>query len=185
MNDALKKNIEDDLYDHLRWLLCAATEWAAYKKLVERDKTKPDDEFPMHLQVYTMNTVFLHARSLYEFFTATEKAIEVNEQKRRNRLTWRDYGEEARQTSKTYCELMDSLHGRVMHVAKDRAAHKEIKNAVVHLAADILSLWKCFATKPGVEMYAAVLDHARQNAIGEAAKVAEQYKKHGFEACFS
>ncbi len=116
----------------------------------------------------------LHARSLYEFFTATR----IHE----GRLTWCDYGEEARQESEQYTEFIKPLHGRVMYINKDRAGYEEIKNEVVNIASDILSLWNGFSKKPGLEPYAPLLDQFRDCAIGEAASVAEQYKECGIRA---
>ena len=171
--DQLRENIEKDLFNELRWLLCAATEWDAYKKLVETGKI---DEPCHHLQVYTMDSVFLHARSLYEFFTATNI--------RQQRITWRDYGRDTGQTSEIYNGLMEPLHGRVMHLDKGRANHKEVKGEVLTIAKDILQLWLNFSRKPEVAAYTPMLDEHRRRALHEARDVADQYKRRGFESPF-
>lgn len=172
--DQLRQNIEKDLFNELWWLLCAATEWDAYKKLVETEKIK---EPCFHLQVYTMDSVVLHARSLYEFFTATNI--------RAQRLSWRDYGQNTGQTSEIYESLRGPLHGRLMHLDKGRADNKEVKNEVVDIAKDILQLWFNFSRKPELEAYAPMLDERRRDALYEAGKVADQYKEHGFESPFA
>lgn len=34
MDNTLSEAIENDLFNELRWLLCAATEWDAYDRLI-------------------------------------------------------------------------------------------------------------------------------------------------------
>jgi len=38
----IKKYIKKHLYNDIRWLLCAATEWYAYIQLVKKEKKKND-----------------------------------------------------------------------------------------------------------------------------------------------
>jgi len=186
MDYALSEAIEKDLFNELRWLLCAASEWDAYDKLIGKPPQIPKIAEPcFHLKVYTMDSTFLHARSLYEFFTATEESITRNEGRGSTRLTWRDYSLTARQTSGKYNQFMEPLHERVMHLEKDRSGYDEIKNEVVNFAIDILRLWNGFSEKPGLETYASLLRHFRDEAIKEAVNVAEQYKEYGFESPFS
>src|SRR5262245_39028722 len=129
MDDALREAIERDIYNELRWLLCAATEWYAYDQLIGVPPQVPLIEEPCyHLKVYTMDSAFLHARSLYEFFTATKI--------RADRLTWHDYSQTSRQTSK-YDQFMTPLHGRLMHLSKDRSGYDAIKGEVVEIAKDV------------------------------------------------
>jgi hypothetical protein len=61
LNDERKKDyIEQHLFNELRWLLAAATEWSIQNQLnlgmVGYD-----------VQVYAMDSAFLHARALFEF----------------------------------------------------------------------------------------------------------------------
>jgi len=52
------------LYNDLRWLLCAATEWRVQHTI------NPDDRIKgQHIKLYAMDSAALHARSLLEFFT--------------------------------------------------------------------------------------------------------------------
>jgi hypothetical protein len=183
MITALRESIEIDLLYELEYLLCAATEWEAQRVLVGEPPTmeEPCD----HLKVYSMDSAFAHARGLYEFFTTPEKTVLRNEERNFNRLTWRDYSLNAVQESKTYDRLRAALHGRVMHVCKDRSGYGEIKCEVVTLAADILDVWDRFSKHPDLKDYANVLDQTRKQAIKEAENVANQYAGHGFKCPFS
>ena len=173
MQTALRELIDNDLYNELRWLLCAATEWDADRKLQEQ----PCFRHPFHLSVYTMDSALLHARSLYEFFTATEPI-------RPERRTWRDYSRDARQESDKYNEFIKPLHGRVMHLNRDRDGYDPVKDEVVNFASDILRLWDDFSKKPGLGPYAGLLQKYRKQAIDEAADVAKQYSRYGFSCPF-
>jgi hypothetical protein len=43
---------------------------------------------------------------------------------------------------------MKPLHGRVMHIDRDRAGYEEVKKQVVAFAVDILELWDGFQRNP-------------------------------------
>jgi hypothetical protein len=121
MDHALTEAIEKDLFNELRWLLCAATEWDAHDKLIGTPPQIPKVAEPSpHLKVYTMDSAFLHARSLYEFFTATDAAIARNRRNTRRRLTWSDFSHTARQISAKYDQFKEPLHRRLMHLNRDR-----------------------------------------------------------------
>src|SRR5262249_54857452 len=125
-------------------------------------------------------SALLHARSLYEFFTATDNVVKGN----RNRLTWRDYSPAARQESTKYKDFIRPLHGRVMHLEKERSGYEAIKKEVVNLTKDIMELWGGFTNKPGVGQYADLLNSLRDKAIAEARNVASQYKDQDYECPF-
>lgn len=69
MDSAMRRNyLDNDLKNEIRYLLAAATEWHTQAKL--------------HLgiggyevQVYAMDSTFLHARALFEFFTRKTTAF--------------------------------------------------------------------------------------------------------------
>jgi hypothetical protein len=124
-----------------------------------------------------MDSVLLYARSLYEFFTATRKP--------QDRLAWQDYGQPARQTSATYDRFRKALHGRGMHLDKDRSRYEAVKDEVVNFANDILRLWAAFSGKPGMEPYRKALDDCHKRALDEASKVAKQYQEYGFKSPFA
>jgi len=54
--------LRDHLANELHWLLRAANEWT-----VQHDLNLGIDGY--HVQVYAMDSAFLHARTLFEFFT--------------------------------------------------------------------------------------------------------------------
>lgn len=58
------ESLEVHLYNDLRWLLCAATEWHVQQTI------NPDDRLVgQHIKLYAMDSAALHARALLEFFT--------------------------------------------------------------------------------------------------------------------
>jgi hypothetical protein len=188
MDKVLSEAIEKDLYNELRWLLSAATEWDALDRLIGEPPKVPKIKEPCpHLKVYAMDSAFLHARSLYEFFTSTEKAILKNKKQGQRRLTWYDYSTNSnvRRTSTKYDHFMQPLHGRVMHLDQNRSGYDEIKKEVVNIAEDILVLWNSFSKHPDLKSYSSLLDKFRGKAIEESLNVAERYKKHGFESPFA
>lgn len=186
MNPQLKKYAEEDLFNELKYLLCAATEWDAHDKLIGEPSRTPKMNQPcFHLSVYTMDSALLHARSLYEFFTAGEGSINRNNDQGWRRLTWRDYSPNSRQQSATYQQFMKPLHGRVMHIEKDRAGYDEIKKEVVTLAQGILTLWAGFSRTPGLAAYATLLGNLRDAAVRAAEGVANQYQNWGYKSPFS
>lgn len=175
--EVLKECIED-LYNELRWLVCAATEWDAEGR---RGSDGPQPCF--HIQVYAMDSALLHARSLYEFFTATDESIRRNRKKKP--LTWRDFGARCRQSSATYDRFIKPLHGRVMHLCWDRTGFQEVKSQVAVLALDLLGLWDGFCAEPEVAPYSALLRRKRDEAIGEARRVAKQYAGRAYRCPFN
>jgi hypothetical protein len=90
----------------------------------------------------------------------------------------------ARQESAKYIDFRKPLHGRVMHLDKDRAGYEEIKKEVVNCANEIVRLWNSFSKHLDLSSYAHLLDKCRDQAIAESESVAERYKKHGFESPF-
>lgn len=76
--------IEDDLYNELRWLLNAATQWYGHKLLPKEEQ----DTFPPNFLVHVMNSAFVHSRSLYEFFTLLERDAKSATAIRYNKATW-------------------------------------------------------------------------------------------------
>lgn len=162
--EELKQYIEVHVYNDLRWLLCAATEWKAQTELVDAHKVKQPC---FHLQVYTMDCAFLHVRCLYEFFTEPPQLL-------RN----------LRQKSSMYEKFRGPLNRRLFHPL-DRALAEEVKNEVTNLANDLLELWVGLSREPNAAKYREVLDDSLRRAIDEAANVASQYAKYGFKSPFA
>jgi hypothetical protein len=181
--EQLKRLIKDDLFYELKHLLCAATEWSAQESLVDCHTAKMNQPC-FHVKAYAMDSAFLHARNLYEFFTATIESIKKNE--KWGTLTWQDFSGHAHQTSNKYDnDFRNDFHGRLLHLSRSRSTRTPIKNEVTILAKDILQLWGGFAKKPGIEPYAIVLEEMQQKAINEAVHVAAQYEQYGFTSPFS
>ncbi|PYV72725.1 MAG: hypothetical protein DMG96_25155 [Acidobacteria bacterium] len=134
-----KEYIEKHLFDALRYLLAAATEWSIQKQLKL--------EIPGYeVQVYAMDSTLLRARTLFEFFT--------------NETTNNYYGctefIPAPLQSPSYSELEHGwkvpLHSHLMH-AQDRSitrklntasGQKDLNEMPVYFAKEILKLWKDF-----------------------------------------
>ena len=175
MDTALRESIEIDLLYELKYLLCAATEWEAQRILVGEPPTIKEP--CAHVKVYTMDSAFVHARCLYEFFTSTKPPGD--------KVNWQNFGQNAGQSSAKYDTYRDALHLRSIHLGKNRASQDEIKNEVVNFATDVLDLWDFFSKNPDLKDYAIVLDQTRKQAIKEAEAVANQYAAHGFKCPFS
>jgi hypothetical protein len=165
MNEAeLKRYIKDHLYNDLRWLLCAATEWKAQSELGDTHKVKQPC---FHLQVYTMDCAFLHLRCLYEFFTEPPPPLQKLQHK-----------------SSMYKKFKGPLNQRLFHPV-DRTLAKEVKNEVTNLANDLLKLWVGLSREPSAGKYREVLNDSLRRAIDDAAKVASQYAEYGFKSPFA
>ncbi len=132
------------LFNELRWLLCASTEWFIQHHL------KLDRVEGYHIQVYAMDSASLHARALFEFFVQPTT----------------DYhygldaflGGRAVLKSDSYSKNWKApLHAFLMH-AQDRSkpaslkshgVDKHLNRMPVDFAREILKLWKEFEDKLG------------------------------------
>lgn len=124
--------LEQDLYDALRWMVVGAVTWTA-----------PDCRAHPHLKVLSMNTVFVQARALYDFYFG--KGIRVDDARASHFVaSWAD---------SPSAELSDFLgtgrpaNKRVFHLVYDRQAHSggssndesdHLKNQVLNLATRLL-----------------------------------------------
>ncbi len=150
-NASLKTYLENDLANELHWLLRAAIEWRIQNKI--RLKIPG-----YHMQVYAMDSVFLHARTLFEFFTT--------------RTTPNHYGYDAYRVSMIPIgatqvptrylsnNWSSALHAYLMH-AQDRTVTrrltsfdgtttKDIKKMPVDFAQEVVGLWRDFAKQLGL-----------------------------------
>jgi hypothetical protein len=106
--------IELHLFNELRWLLSAATEWSI------QDQLKLD-KIGYNVQVYAMDSACVHARALFEFFLG--------------KTTNNHYGSDAylnvRLISDSYSKNWKGpLHAFLMH-AQDRSQPKVLLSAGV------------------------------------------------------
>jgi hypothetical protein len=128
--------IEVHLFNDLRWLLGAATEWSV------QDQLKLEI-VGYDVKVYTMDSAFLHARALFEFFVQP--------------TTDNHYGSDrflgtVLKSDSYSCNWSGPLHTFLMH-AQDRSSPRPLKSAgvdkdlnqmPVEFALEILKLWKDF-----------------------------------------
>lgn len=132
--------LEVHLYNDLRWLLCAATEWHVQQTI------NPDDNIKgQHIKVYAMDSAALHARALLEFFT--------NHGSNRGRMQSL-YGIQSI-TSKRYPgDWKVPLHTHLMHAADrsvgqkltgvDGTTMKDLNRMPVDFGHEVVWLWRQF-----------------------------------------
>lgn len=146
LNPAEKEDyIRQHLSNELRWLLCAATEWFVQQRLAL-------GEVGYDVQVYAMDSAFLHARSLFEFFTQCTKPNHYGANSFLSRPL----------TSNLYGDWCGPLHAFLMH-AQDRSrprklkvaggATKDLNQMPVEFANEILRLWKEFENELARQRY--------------------------------
>lgn len=155
--------LKQHLNYELQWLLRAAQEWAVQEEL----QLNVDG---YQVQVYAMDSTFLHARNLFEFLAAKRPSG--------NYYTCRDFNVQPR-SSPLYCSWTKILHGFVMH-AQDRSSpqklnapdgsKKDLQEMPVEFAREIVRLWKDFVvalSKRNPKLAAearAILEDAADNA---------------------
>jgi len=171
--------IEKHLSNELHWLLRAATEWSLQAQL-----ELGIDGY--HMQVYAMDSAFVHARTLFEFFLS--------------RATRNHYSASqflpAVLTSDLYDDWKDPLHKFLMH-ADNRSfprqlrtpdGPKDLNQMPVYFAKEVLRLWKEFERalakndSPEDQLLAKLARDKRKEAIEGAAcvvrsEVAKQHAK--------
>jgi hypothetical protein len=124
-----------------------------------------------------MDSAFLHARSLFEFFT--------KEKESRNYLTVKNFGSEPL-CSKIYKDWEASLHCYLMHLQdrltadlkkklNGRKIKKDIKNQVVEFAKEIIRLWIEFSDDTAMKNYKELLDEKLCEAFKDAEETARKY----------
>jgi hypothetical protein len=139
---AKREYLEKHLFNELRWLLDAATEWSIQHELAL-------EEEGYQVQVYAMDSAFVHARTLFEFFLKTTSdnyyGVEV----------FLDPG--AKLVSSAYKSWGPPLHSFLMH-AQDRSApvqldsptgKKDLNLMPVEFAKEVLRLWEEFERELG------------------------------------
>jgi hypothetical protein len=161
--------ISEDLYNELRWMLVAASEWQACQGLTSAALRR----FPNHIQVVTMDSALLHVRSLYEFFVDNGGRLRAD-----TVYAGRDFGVGLSPTT-LHDEYIDSLNKRLFHVDIFRPApvksgtpvKTDVNARVKDLAQDVLDLWDAFAG--ALPSLASELSTARTDAIADAGKAAQ------------
>jgi len=132
--------IERHLFNELRWMLAAATEWSIQKEQLALEISG------YHMDVFAMDSTFLHARALFEFFLNPTKGNYYG----RTEFT------SANLASDSYSNKVSGwsgpLHSHLMH-AQDRSkgrkletpdGAKDLNEMPVYFAREVLRLWEEF-----------------------------------------
>lgn len=131
------------LFNDLRWLLSAATEWSIQDQL----KLGVDG---YHVQLYAMDSAFLHARALFEFFTKETSDNHYGSEEFLGRGT-------VLKSDSYKNQWANPLHKFLMH-AQDRSCparlktsggEKDLNRMPVDFACEILRLWEEFEEELG------------------------------------
>lgn len=134
------ESLEVHLYNDLRWLLCAATEWHVQQAINPEDNIRGQ-----HIKVYAMDSAALHARALLEFFT--------NHGSNRGRLQGL-YGIQAITSRRYPGDWVVPLNTHLMH-AQDRGVgeqltsfdgvgKKDLNRMPVDFGHEVVNLWRQF-----------------------------------------
>jgi hypothetical protein len=168
---ALEEYLKNHLNNELQWLLRAATEWYA------QETVKLNIE-GYHVEVYAMDSVFLHARTLFEFFTKTTSD--------------NYYGYDIFGISPTPSPLYNrdwgsTLHSYGMHaqdrsqpqqlMAFDGTTTKDLNKMPLDFAKEIVRLWREFIvllgqhSNPAIKALEQVAIDSLDSAINAASEV--------------
>lgn len=140
--EKLENYLGKHLGDELKWLLRAATEWH-----VQNEINLGIDGY--NVQVYAMDSSFLRARVLFEFFTG----------KTRDNYYGCDAYINREIPSPLYKDWKSLLHSYVMHAqdrskpqrlkSYDKSGDKDLNKMPVDFAKEIVRLWKEFIDSLG------------------------------------
>ena len=136
-----KDYLEEHLKNEVEWLLRAATQWH-----VERELDTGIGGFAV--QVYAMDSTFVHARALFEFLTQKE----TNNHHSCNQYSIKPL------TSEKYEKWKSPLHQKVMHMQErssseklasfgDKSGPKDLEEMPVDFAKETVRLWREFSQK--------------------------------------
>jgi hypothetical protein len=182
LQDKKGEYIEKHLFNELRYLLAAATEWAIQEQL-------QFEKAGYEVQVYAMDSAFLHARSLFEFLTA--KTTD-------NHYGYDEFLKSPLDLSPYTKDRMAPLHHYVMHT-QDRSkpgpltaadgTSKDLNKMPVEFGHEILRLWRRFELAlsatgdPNDKKFEELAVKKREEAIKAAATVIESQvaKQHAKE----
>jgi hypothetical protein len=170
-----KRYLQRDLYNELRWLLCAATEWHMQSTMNEYLDAIGQGTSAYHMQVYTLDSVALHVRSLFEFLT---KTATINHFGTNNYL-----GSTNVVNSDIYRDDWEGpLHGYLMHSQPRPGRRRKLRSRTgarkklplnrmpVEFAEEIIVVWQEFANELRVrgDSLARIVDGVLTKAINDA-----------------
>ncbi len=174
-NTQLEEYLEEHLNNELQWLLRAATEWHIQDRLnLELDG--------YHIQVYAMDSTFLHARTLFEFFTNPTS---------NNYYGLNAFGLSPLTSTLYSTDWVSVLHGYLMH-AQDRSnprpvssfdgtTTKHLNQMPVDFAHEVVRLWKDFvialraSSDSNMRALAPIADAILNDAIANAKRVHSRF----------
>lgn len=152
-NKDLARVLEEDLYNELRWMLCSAATWTTCGNI----------NVP-HLKVYSMDSCFLHARTLYEFLKKRKKKYP----------NWSDYSSKSliADWPKLYKQAINT---RLMHLVRNRSDEPQIKDEVVNVAKATLQMWDEFWAEDQIDKrYARIAKRIRDDCVNQASAIAKK-----------
>jgi len=159
--------INDHLFNEYRWLTMATVTWKA-----RRDKGSPFSVV-RHLDVLTLDSAALHARTLFDFF-CDDKGTEGCARK--------DLGMKSPLNSSMYGTIKNELHGYLFHLNTGRLTNKSrppigsphLKERVIDMFEEIRRLWVEFERLAPTDIAVALAD-ARNRATMEGHEFAKVY----------
>ncbi len=161
----LKKFLEEDLFDSLRWLFEGAIAWKA-----EQEKTR-------HQKVLAMYTSLVQARSLYDFFF--KEALKNDDARLVHFTGWKP--ENA--FCKKYLDHGQAGNKRIFHLVYNRSQHNggesnsehdHLKEQVLEIAKTFFDLTKEFVNRAN-QNYKDTIQQVLNKTILEAREAAEFY----------
>jgi hypothetical protein len=178
--------LHDHLYNELRYLLCAATEWLVQETIP--DPSAGGD----HVQVYAMDSAALHARALFEFFTQSTRQNHIGiDLFGLQQLSSPSYGN--RRSNPALGCWSSPLHSHLMHLQDrtvgyqltsfDGTTMKDLNKMPVDFAREVVRLWRQFITdlQSQSNPLATLAQTTLNDAIADAARVVvnERNAPHG------
>lgn len=180
--------LDEHLYNDLRFMLCAATDWYIQHTIGPESEKRFDGGEGYYMQVYAMTTTFTHARALFEFLTGyTDKendrhlGMDLFEVER---IYSRLYTEGWREPLNRYLmHLNDRYAGQLLSTYDDPEAAVHLKYLPVDFAREVVALWREFIHRLDERdrSLAALAQAKLDEAIRESERVTTNWfnKKYG------
>jgi hypothetical protein len=154
--------LQGHVYNELRWLLVASTTWVAYQQ-------RGDNLSVRHVDVMSMDSAFLHARNLYEFWRGERRHCE---------LVFGQKGPESNLYLDNDGTLRRALHRKLFHLDSDRefeprgTSDDTLHTRVREISDDVMEQWSAWRQMPNMTRFHAVMDQVRLLSVEDAAHAA-------------
>ena len=169
----LKKFLEKDLYDALRWLFEGAIAWGAPTSTAEHCR---------HQRVLGMYTTLVQARALYEFFFGAASRDDDARAAHYCSTTWQppqsrlyqDYMSPGKPANKRVFHL---VYEREMHSGRTASVsdeHNHLKNQVLECARDLHAIAQAFVDAVD-DTWTDAATTALDTALADAAQASAHY----------